>query len=245
MPNSGLSPLARGNPLSDHGQYSGVGPIPARAGQPEHQSTAPASPWAYPRSRGATSSKPARHVRSVGLSPLARGNRALNRRASGTCGPIPARAGQPRSISARAACTRAYPRSRGATFGERSRMERATGLSPLARGNRADQPGRPGGGGPIPARAGQPCHNHPFNNPVRAYPRSRGATACFCSSSLLSWGLSPLARGNQPEHVAMPAVWGPIPARAGQPWSCWGWAASGRAYPRSRGATFMPKMVTA
>ena len=50
-------------------------------------------------------------------------------------------------------------------------------------------------------------------------------------------GLSPLARGNQGEHLPSLIPVGPIPARAGQP----RWAAlvgsSEWAYPRSRGAT--------
>ena len=109
-------------------------------------------------------------------SPLARGNRDPSHIRHRVLGPIPARAGQPRSNSPQTASRTAYPRSRGATgFTGREALQwkglsplargnhsiKATpkapkGLSPLARGN--PHPSRDGLGrvGPIPARAGQP-----------------------------------------------------------------------------------------
>ena len=172
----GLSPLARGNPLSDHGQYSGVGPIPARAGQPEHQSTAPASPWAYPRSRGATCPALAWGRQAWGLSPLARGNLCRAARRVQRTGPIPARAGQPALYALGATCLRAYPRSRGATCSRKPHATSPQGLSPLARGNRWLGCCVELCAGPIPARAGQPPGAACVCRSRRAYPRSRGAT---------------------------------------------------------------------
>ena len=173
----------------------------------------------------------------MGLSPLARGNRAVCRRGDGERGPIPARAGQPLLRQLSASIGRAYPRSRGATTNERLRVSVSMGLSPLARGNLPIAKHRSSVLGPIPARAGQPRVAGPAAGRGRAYPRSRGATVARLSAITRRVGLSPLARGNLALGIAGHAIFGPIPARAGQPhagsaaaWVAW-------AYPRSRGAT--------
>ena len=50
----GLSPRGRGN-LEDVGDLArGLGPIPARAGEPRAGESAPAPQWAYPRAGGGT-----------------------------------------------------------------------------------------------------------------------------------------------------------------------------------------------
>ena len=172
-----------------------------------------------------------------GLSPLARGNQVLPSKLQGFGGPIPARAGQPLLWHPAQSWTRAYPRSRGATDQIALPPPPVQGLSPLARGNRDCQDRQRDGGGPIPARAGQPsgCATGPQGS--GAYPRSRGATAGVASR--LSWlpGLSPLARGNRALRQVAEIGKGPIPARAGQPVLCCHGLRSFWAYPRSRGAT--------
>ena len=70
---------------------------------------------AYPRSRGATTDELLVTDTYMGLSPLARGNRAGSAPLCIRVGPIPARAGQPKSLGERTRGRRAYPRSRGAT----------------------------------------------------------------------------------------------------------------------------------
>ena len=213
----GLSPLARGNPLRASRAGSPSGPIPARAGQPSSSHRPIKRCRAYPRSRGATLVVARRYTPAVGLSPLARGNRRPCRCSPVIFGPIPARAGQPGSINARAMAFRAYPRSRGATWACARWSACAGGLSPLARGNLYQQDSVNSGTGPIPARAGQPPPFLATGACMRAYPRSRGATL----------------HGD----VLGLAARGPIPARAGQPSSTSrGWIKP-RAYPRSRGAT--------
>ena len=112
-----------------------------------------------------------------------------------------------------------------------------TGLSPLARGNRLPAVGRLGAQGPIPARAGQPPNHRSACRPIRAYPRSRGATEGRRKEWQAAGGLSPLARGNRFGHPRNHAPHGPIPARAGQPLPEEAGGAGTRAYPRSRGAT--------
>ncbi len=192
----GLSPLARGNLRRRHARQPHRRPIPARAGQPSISPSRPAFARAYPRSRGATFLWPAATRALWGLSPLARGNHRRPEPPPVGHGPIPARAGQPRSIRSPRPEYGAYPRSRGATS-VRARPESfALGLSPLARGNRlVARQGHPGAG-PIPARAGQPydaaCHRTDHG----AYPRSRGATFSRMPRRSAACGLSPLARGN-------------------------------------------------
>ena len=112
---TGLSPLARGNPLVGSLLGGILGPIPARAGQPGCARSCRVVRRAYPRSRGATGKTRALRAGLWGLSPLARGNRGGIGSIRLDPGPIPARAGQP-CWQRRPACRAwAYPRSRGAT----------------------------------------------------------------------------------------------------------------------------------
>ena len=233
----GLSPLARGNLRDAANGLHVVGPIPARAGQPW-----PAHCWAairraYPRSRGATFPAAGKMRPIRGLSPLARGNHWRQGGRGRAEGPIPARAGQPKTCAASWTRARAYPRSRGATTQHTSGQYGDKGLSPLARGNRAGWSVNDARSGPIPARAGQPLRRRGETDRDWAYPRSRGATAAKGQGDEDVKGLSPLARGNRAFVGITDAVRGPIPARAGQPWACLGGCRSPRAYPRSRGAT--------
>ncbi len=152
----GLSPLARGNLGVGPLRLVALGPIPARAGQPDSCPSTFVITTAYPRSRGATELARCGDGCSKGLSPLARGNRPTNAQNVPVSGPIPARAGQPRATIAITAAPRAYPRSRGATALKRSTNGLGRGLSPLARGNRSGPDSGAWCSGPIPARAGQP-----------------------------------------------------------------------------------------
>ena len=194
---SGLSPLARGNPRRGAGQLRSVGPIPARTGQPCPQALAPERAWAYPRSHGATVVQ-GRHIkREAGLSPLARGNRRSKASNHWRMGPIPARTGQPLNPAQPLSQHTAYPRSHGATAPAWPWPQRWAGLSPLARGNRAQARSSPFRTGPIPARTGQPWVAAIAHHGLGAYPRSHGATCGSRAGCQTLWGLSPLARGNR------------------------------------------------
>ena len=94
------------------------------------------------------------------------------------------------------------------------------GLSPLARGNLQARVLHPQRRGPIPARAGQPHKLIQLGLLFGAYPRSRGATGVVRQEAALFWGLSPLARGNPWLVVTASRKSRPIPARAGQPLTC-------------------------
>ena len=92
------------------------------------------------------------------------------------------------------------------------------GLSPLARGNPSCRVLSSYSFGPIPARAGEPIAERRVIVFGRAYPRSRGGTIDIKNAWSLDTGLSPLARGNQPQCHARFKAAGPIPARAGEPY---------------------------
>ena len=213
----GLSPLARGNPLECGECLWCVGPIPARAGQPNDGRMGMAGDGAYPRSRGATTLPPCWYSRPTGLSPLARGNPRMAADRMMAVGPIPARAGQPSADERKALSAGAYPRSRGATRVMSSARRMALGLSPLARGNLSRLDPNAVEIGPIPARAGQPEPAQQGDAMRRAYPRSRGATGRLVDVRHNVKGLSPLARGNRVCRAQPDVSGGPIPARAGQP----------------------------
>ncbi len=237
-PDRGLSPLARGNLKACHPRLYLTGPIPARAGQPAPERRTPSTCGAYPRSRGATWVIDAKKLARSGLSPLARGNPQRRAAIDDGQGPIPARAGQPKSRRGGIPCHRAYPRSRGATPAAGACELAAVGLSPLARGNPARRWPRHECARPIPARAGQPERTSGRRSQQRAYPRSRGATTRLGFLGPWLMGLSPLARGNHLLQELAKDRPGPIPARAGQPHGPMMRSRPHGAYPRSRGATF-------
>ena len=232
----GLSPLARGSPPSPLRLFPSPGPIPARAGQPVSRRRRASLTRAYPRSRGAARLRRLARVMASGLSPLARGSHYLNLHDDFLFGPIPARAGQPAHHAAARREAGAYPRSRGAAAAAGQPGGCVRGLSPLARGSRAQSIGHAGPLGPIPARAGQPAVRRVGSCWTRAYPRSRGAAIEEAQSISKKSGLSPLARGSLLAEIEASRGDGPIPARAGQPRRAMIQIDTAGAYPRSRGA---------
>ena len=92
---SGLSPLARGNPIEIIFLFPFIGPIPARTGQPCLFNFRGRAVKAYPRSHGATTVTNQSKCFLPGLSPLARGNLPHKANDHFAHGPIPARTGQP------------------------------------------------------------------------------------------------------------------------------------------------------
>ena len=194
-----------------------MGSIPARAEQTLPPSLLNANHQGLSRSRGGTAIMASGVMYAYGLSPLARGNHV---RVNGDClilGPIPARAGEPNSGVGCTALAGAYPRSRGGTSVSLRSSFCATGLSPLARGNRWRRQCRCSAYGPIPARAGEPAQVDKAHECIWAYPRSRGGTRTSPDESSPPGGLSPLARGNPLQATQAQRLLGPIPARAGEP----------------------------
>ncbi len=91
------------------------------------------------------------------------------------------------------------------------------GLSPRARGNRELHHHRRARHGTIPACAGEPLMPCRGSDVSRDYPRVRGGTALAAARQSLLSGLSPRARGNQPERCLRMEYAGTIPACAGEP----------------------------
>ena len=253
----GLSPLARGNHDVSVPITQTQGPIPARAGEPGADLVLDSFGGAYPRSRGGTTVKgellwpemglsplargnpaiDAWFQSSIGLSPLARGNPERPATSRASRGPIPARAGEPWAGTMQCASSWAYPRSRGGTTRGCFIGSVDEGLSPLARGNRWLCRDSLASVGPIPAGAGEPSSTRQRQDAAGAYPRSRGGTPYAPARRQRLRGLSPLSRGNLNHAQAAVLAAGPIPARAGEPFGGLFFRRAGRAYPRSRGGT--------
>ena len=171
------------------------GIIPARAGFTIEKRAGSENKTDHPRSRGVYPIDVEVGVRSWGSSPLARGLRRLRRPAADRGGIIPARAGFTLATHAIQAGTPDHPRSRGVYLPATASVWTGVGSSPLARGLRADFPRFDVHGGIIPARAGFTFNTGISPETLRDHPRSRGVYSGPRSTSRLSTGSSPLARG--------------------------------------------------
>ena len=233
----GLSPRVRDNHDRQAALDAVPGPIPARAGQPALAHDVTSLRAAYPRACGATLRGTLKDQADYGLSPRVRGNPPWARKPAPPCGPIPARAGQPLCGRCRTGPAGAYPRACGATFSVVHWYCMRQGLSPRVRGNLQRDGFAQSDAGPIPARAGQPdcCRNHA--SAPGAYPRACGATRHRRGRCCQESGLSPRVRGNQAMPNKNLPTFGPIPARAGQPFRRVFIDTTNMAYPRACGAT--------
>ncbi len=196
------------------------GPIPACAGEPWSLGRSCGSGGAYPRMRGGTAASDTHYAEDGGLSPHARGNLWSVAMLTLPWGPIPACAGEPLSVRLACCRARAYPRMRGGTAVTSGTSLTGKGLSPHARGNLLLQPDGSPDQGPIPACAGEPATSAPPRCCGGAYPRMRGGTRPASCWRWLLAGLSPHARGNLSRYLVPLAVFGPIPACAGEPDGC-------------------------
>ena len=111
----GLSPRVRGNHTSLANGVIAVGSIPACAGEPPRSLNRPGRGRVYPRVCGGTRTDSSHRQRTAGLSPRVRGNPAADPQAYSASGSIPACAGEPAKIWARAPFLRVYPRVCGGT----------------------------------------------------------------------------------------------------------------------------------
>ena len=171
----------------------------------------------------------------MGLSPLKRGKQSLYRYQTLMLGPIPAHAGETSAAGEGAACTRAYPRSRGGNSSMFLENVSLWGLSPLTRGKLGATIWRAQSTGPIPAHAGETQNPRRNGARNRAYPRSRGGNMRTNDTPSRQRGLSPLMRGKRWFGAASTSSQGPIPAHAGETLGQNRGADRRGAYPRSRG----------
>ena len=95
----GLSPHVRGNRFSTVMLPSGIGSIPARAGEPSPHRTQQGIHRVYPRTCGGTLIAKFQDKAPEGLSPHVRGNQEQGVHGGRGDGSIPARAGEPGACS--------------------------------------------------------------------------------------------------------------------------------------------------
>ena len=152
----GLSPRLRGNPRRTHETTTGLGSIPAPAGEPSPVSPTPTTSGVYPRACGGTIEAMTPEQFQTGLSPRLRGNPIRLSDYGPNCRSIPAPAGEPRND--RKVCHRrkVYPRACGGTIGQPYPLAIRTGLSPRLRGNRQAAESTDSYVRSIPAPAGEP-----------------------------------------------------------------------------------------
>ncbi len=172
---------------------------------------------------------------SVGLSPRARGSRPHQWSFRGTSGSIPAGAGKPPRGTAGRCAPEVYPRGRGEADRGLLLFLREQGLSPRARGSRADAWRPVAATGSIPAGAGKPRARCVHRRLLWVYPRGRGEAAWSRPKWGISTGLSPRARGSLDRQPRNQVVSGSIPAGAGKPVPPSPCGRSHRVYPRGRG----------
>ena len=151
----------------------------------------------------------------MGSSPLARGPRSMARFGDIVLGLIPARAGTTIRRLPYPPRPRAHPRSRGDHFQISRQNSTVSGSSPLARGPPPVRIPEWVRTGLIPARAGTTPAGNVHVVTHGAHPRSRGDHSPTQPRASYRPGSSPLARGPRMAGVAVGAVGGLIPARAG------------------------------
>ena len=170
-----------------------------------------------------------------GSSPLARG--LLPRRApeSEDHGIIPARAGFTQPAGDGGEALEDHPRSRGVYALRIPHRDPAEGSSPLARGLRQGDGGRPQSGRIIPARAGFTSARDGRDGTVSDHPRSRGVYDGGWRFASRRGGSSPLARGLRDMVARTGDKDRIIPARAGFTSAVAVAGAEESDHPRSRG----------
>ena len=239
----GSSPLSRGIPLDITGDYRRFRIIPALAGNTRCSTTSPAPCKDHPRSRGEYPRDLTEQTTAEGSSPLSRGIlRAC-------CGEvegeriIPALAGNTQDPRRVRTSERDHPRSRGEYAMQDGQVRESSGSSPLSRGIRGwGAPGL-GGGGIIPALAGNTVTDARPHRASRDHPRSRGEYFAAVQSGGTVEGSSPLSRGIRfrARHALPPR--GIIPALAGNTGRAGSRSSAGRDHPRSRGEYDAAKVV--
>ena len=213
----GPSPRVRGIPVAFVFRRHRPGSIPARAGNPEGSTRPNQSTRVHPRACGESLRDPRRARRGRGPSPRVRGIRGGEAVSGTRRRSIPARAGNPRAMSAAARVARVHPRACGESFSERAVRVAARGPSPRVRGIRSSPCSPAMHRGSIPARAGNPI---PFPAAAAAagvHPRACGESSVGGRCGVGGGGPSPRVRGILAHPTPRLERCGSIPARAGNP----------------------------
>ena len=172
-----------------------------------------------------------------GLSPRVRGNLTIKGISPIIHRSIPARAGEPPSLSEGLEADQVYPRACGGTASPAGPRRFPCGLSPRVRGNRNRLQVDHAVVRSIPARAGEPYRRHCCIAGRPVYPRACGGTRIVNREARRLNGLSPRVRGNHRHGGSQPRNHGSIPARAGEPNLGPDLTRMVRVYPRACGGT--------
>ena len=173
-PGLGLSPRVRGSLLGDCLQGIGEGSIPAGAGEPGSHPLRACPPRVYPRGCGGAHTTTHGNSAGAGLSPRVRGSLMGTTQRLSQCGSIPAGAGEPHCADWQSEDGWVYPRGCGGAAAGMKGGDLATGLSPRVRGSPPHRAGLWGGGGSIPAGAGEPQGPIAHKRRWWVYPRGCG-----------------------------------------------------------------------
>ena len=193
----GLSPRVRGSRHLISGLCEPDGSIPACAGQPIASTKESGRVRVYPRVCGAAVTRPFIESPVLGLSPRVRGSRDYGLPGDLCAGSIPACAGQPLTTSPYPTGVTVYPRVCGAAAAHAAVLGFRLGLSPRVRGSQDHALKERGGGGSIPACAGQPSPRQSQQRSPTVYPRVCGAAKVRSREFVEGLGLSPRVRGSQ------------------------------------------------
>ena len=216
----GSSPRVRGSPGAALRRGDSLRFIPARAGEPVLWSWTTGIPSVHPRACGGAECPICRPDHNSGSSPRVRGSLVLVRQAELDRRFIPARAGEPRSRTARSRSTPVHPRACGGARTKPSAINRSSGSSPRVRGSQAiitldrDLPRF------IPARAGEPLSARTIERLTRVHPRACGGAEGGPSMTYPAPGSSPRVRGSLVRDKNDATCRRFIPARAGEPPRC-------------------------
>ena len=176
-------------------------------------------------------------VRPEGLSPRVRGNHPPSPSPPRPARSIPACAGEPGSLPVHVDRRWVYPRVCGGTPTRCGRRWSGGGLSPRVRGNHRQSGWVGGGGGSIPACAGEPATDTRVDGDGTVYPRVCGGTRRTSCPRWPDGGLSPRVRGNLEAADKKPLPHRSIPACAGEPHYSEPEQPEYRVYPRVCGGT--------
>ena len=175
---------------------TGLGSIPALAGEPIQGVKGDKGDQVYPRACGGTAEDtqlqenwrglsprlrgniPLHPLDSLdsGLSPRLRGNPSRHRRSVSVWRSIPALAGEPAGLSGWRRGSAVYPRACGGTVGLAAGVEGVHGLSPRLRGNPYRTAQAIVEQRSIPALAGEPAAHRSGYDAATVYPRACGGT---------------------------------------------------------------------
>ena len=189
--------------------------IPARAGPTKSPSPRILSVTDHPRSCGANSYFFQSTTADSGSSPLVRGQLQLQQDDTTKLRIIPARAGPTAKYYLKPDITADHPRSCGANLSTFITPLRASGSSPLVRGQLHGLVGVVAHGRIIPARAGPTSTRGVPSTSTSDHPRSCGANWTAAESNGFPVGSSPLVRGQRNPQLGLHAGGRIIPARAG------------------------------